>query len=221
MEANLVERDGIFEIDRFMKNLGNLYYAVRFYVALEGLIYSDDEMAYNLYEEGHYFESYNYFEKYKHAAPDIPDEVLKQIEASSNNIVDTRQCAKEYANKHPVPQQPEGEFDFNHNTYDDYDELRTKLVEFIPDFNKRLKFNSATGRFDFSADIASVFDIAWYTLARMISEDPALENRQREETKPEGIMICCRHCGKYLIRRSNRQEFCDSEECQRARNART
>ena len=33
-------------------------------------------------------------------------------------------------------------------------------------------------------------------------------------------MICCRHCGKFLIRRSNRQEFCDSEECQRARNAR-
>lgn len=48
----------------------------------------------------------------------------------------------------------------------------------------------------------------------------ALENRQREESRPEGIMICCRHCGKFLIRRSNRQEFCDSEECQRARNAR-
>ena len=160
VEADLVERDGIFEIDRFMKDLGNLYNAVRFYVALEGLIYSDDEIAYNLYEEGRYFESCNYFEKYKHADPDIPDEVLKQIEASSNNIVDTMQRAKEYANKHPVPQPPEGEFDFNHNPYDDYDKLRTKLVEFIPDFNMRLKFNSATGRFDFSADIDSVFDIA-------------------------------------------------------------
>ena len=130
------------------------------------------------------------------------------------------QRTKEYIDEHPVPQPPEGEFDFNHSPYDDYDELRTKLVEFIPDFNMRLKFNSATGRFDFSADIDSVFDIAWYTLARMISEDPALENRQREETRPEGIMICCRHCGKFLIRRSNRQEFCDSEECQKARNAR-
>lgn len=182
--ADIVERDGIFKIKRFMKDLGSLYNAVRFYVALEGLIYSDDETAYNLYEEGRYFESYNYFESYKHASPEI------------------------------------GEFDFNHNPYDDYDELRTKLVDFIPDFNMRLKFNSATGRFDFSADIDSVFDIAWYTLARMISEDPALENRQREESRPEGIMICCRHCGKFLIRRSNRQEFCDSEECQRARNAR-
>jgi len=130
------------------------------------------------------------------------------------------QRAKDYIDEHPEPQPPEGEFDFNHNPYDDYDELRSKLVEFIPDFRMRLKFNAASGRFDFSADIDSVFDIAWYTLARMISEDPALENRQRDEARPEGIMICCRHCGKFLIRRSNRQEFCDSVECQRARNAR-
>ena len=218
--ADIVERDGIFEIDRFMKDLGNLYNAVRFYVALEGLIYSDDEIAYNLYEEGRYFESYNFFESYKHAAPEIPDDVMDEIEASSKNILEQMQHANEYIEKHPVEQPPDGEFDFNHNPYDDYDELRTKLVDFIPDFNMRLKFNSATGRFDFLADIDSVFDIAWYTLARMISEDPALENRQREESRPEGIMICCRHCGKFLIRRSNRQEFCDSEECQRARNAR-
>lgn len=218
--ADIVERDGIFEIERFMKDLGSLYNAVRFYVALEGLIYSDDETAYNLYEEGRYFESYNYFESYKHASPEIPDDVMEEIESSSKNIVEQMRRANEYIEKHPAEQPPEGEFDFNHNPYDDYDELRTKLVDFIPDFNMRLKFNSATGRFDFSADIDSVFDIAWYTLARMISEDPALENRQREESRPEGIMICCRHCGKFLIRRSNRQEFCDSEECQRARNAR-
>lgn len=220
VEADIVERDGIFEIDRFMKDLGSLYNAVRFYVALEGLIYSDDEIAYNLYQEGKYFESLSFFEHYKHSAPDIPDEMLDEIEAGTDDIVERMKLADKYIEEHPAKQPPEGEFDFNNNPYDDYDELREKLVEFIPDFNMRLKFSSATGRFEFSADIDSVFDIAWYTLARMISEDPALENRQREETRPEGIMICCRHCGKFLIRRSNRQEFCDSEECQRARNAR-
>ena len=54
----------------------------------------------------------------------------------------------------------------------------------------------------------------------MISEDPALENRVNNDSKPEGIMICCRNCGKFIIRKSNRQEFCDSEECQKVRNAR-
>ena len=33
-------------------------------------------------------------------------------------------------------------------------------------------------------------------------------------------MICCRNCGKFIIRKSNRQEYCDAEECQKARNAR-
>ena len=54
----------------------------------------------------------------------------------------------------------------------------------------------------------------------MISEDPALENRVNNDSRPEGIMICCHNCGKFIIRKSNRQEFCDSEECQKVRNAR-
>lgn len=189
VDADLVERDGIFEIDRFMKDLEKLYNAVRFYVALEGIFFAEDEATYNLYEEGRYFASYSYFEKYMHE-------------------------------EHSVEQPPEGEFDYNHNPYDDYDELRSKLVEFIPEFNIKLKLNTSTGRFEFSADIDSVFDIAWYTLARMISEDPALENIGNKEARFEGIMICCRNCGKFIIRKSNRQEFCDSEECQKARNAR-
>ena len=126
----------------------------------------------------------------------------------------------QYIENHPVEQPPEGSFDFNNNPYDDYDELRKTLADFIPEFNMKLKLNSATGRYEFSADIDSVFDIAWYTLAKMISEDPAFENRFNNDSRPEGIMICCRNCGKFIIRKSNRQEFCDSEECQKVRNAR-
>jgi hypothetical protein len=54
----------------------------------------------------------------------------------------------------------------------------------------------------------------------MISEDPALESRNKQDERPEGIMICCRHCGKFLIRKGKRQEFCTSPECQKARKAR-
>lgn len=197
-----------------------MYNAVRFYVALKGLICPDDDIAYNLYEDEKYFEGLSYFEHYKHAVPYIPDDVMNDIESSLKSMVAQMQRVNEYIRSHPAEQPTGGEFDFRHNPYDDYDELRTKLVEFIPDFKMRLKFDPSTGRFEFSADIDSVFDIAWYTLARMISEDPALENRQHEETRPESVIICCRHCGKFLIRRSNRQEFCDSEECQRARNTR-
>ena len=219
IDAEMVEHDGIFEIDRFMNDLGKLYNAVRFYVALEGILFAEDDVAYNLYEEGRYFESYSYFEKYKHAVPEVPDDVVGEP-TTPQELLESMMRTNQYIEEHPVEQPPEGSFDFDNNPYDDYDELRKTLADFIPEFNMKLKLNSATGRYEFSADIYSVFDIAWYTLARMISEDPALENRVNNDSRPEGIMICCRNCGKFIIRKSNRQEFCDSEECQKVRNAR-
>lgn len=155
IDAEMVEHDGIFEIDRFMNDLGKLYNAVRFYVALEGK----------------YFESYCYFEEYKHAVPEVPDDIAGEPN-TPQELLESMMRTKQYIEEHPVEQPPEGSFDFNNNPYD---ELRKTLAEFIPEFNMKLKLNSATGRYEFSADIDSVFDIAWYTLARMISEDPALE----------------------------------------------
>ena len=32
-------------------------------------------------------------------------------------------------------------------------------------------------------------------------------------------MMTCRHCGDFFIRRNNRQEYCDKDKCQKARNA--
>lgn len=219
IDAEVVEHDGIFEIDRFMNDLGKLYNAVRFYVALEGIRFFKDDVAYNLYEKGRYFESYSYFEKYKHAVPETLYDVVSKP-TTSKELLENMMRTNQYIEEHPLEQSLKGSFDFNNNPYDDYDELRKTLAGFIPKFNIQLKLNSTTGRYEFSADIDSVFDIAWYTLAKMISEDPALKNRINNDLRPEGIMICCRNCGKFIIRKSNRQEFCDSEECQKARNAR-
>ena len=219
IDADMVERDGIFSIDNFMKDLEKLYNAVRFYVALEGILFAEDDVAYNLYKEGKYFESYPYFEKYKHATSAIPEEIIGDVK-NRQELLESMMRTPKYIEEHPTEQPRKGEFKYNHNPYDDYDELRNKLVDFIPEFNMKLKLNIKTGKFEFSADIDSVFDIAWYTLARMISEDPALENIGKDEERPEGIMICCRNCGKFLVRRSNRQEYCDSVVCQKVRNAR-
>jgi hypothetical protein len=78
--------DGIFETDRFMSDLGKLYNAVRFYVALEGILFAEDDVAYNLYEEGRYFESYSYFEKYKHAVPEVPDDIVGEPNTPQTHI---------------------------------------------------------------------------------------------------------------------------------------
>lgn len=219
VDANLVEHNGIFEIERFMKDLEKIYNAVRFYVALEGILFTNDEPAYNLYEKGRYFENHSYFERYKPTEPEVLDQHLGPANLSEvflGNMIRTYDSKEEY----PIKQSPKEFFNFNHNSYGDYDKLRIKLAEFMPEFNIKLRLDTSTGKFKFSADADSVFDIAWYTLACMISEDPALKNNSNKETRPEGIIICCRNCGKFIIRKSNRQEFCDSEKCQKARNAR-
>mgnify|MGYP000009741286 len=124
----------------------------------------------------------------------------------------------EYIKNHPAEKPPTGEFATT--SYDDYDELRNALIDIIPEFTMKLKVDPRTNRLEFSTDINSVFDIAWLTLARMLSEDPAPEDKGKSDNRPEGIMIRCRNCGKFIIRKSNRQEFCDAEECQKVRNAR-
>ena len=52
----MVEKDGTFEINNFLDDLGKLYNAVMFYVALEGVCIADDKAAYDLSKEGKYFE---------------------------------------------------------------------------------------------------------------------------------------------------------------------
>ena len=81
----------------------------------------------------------------------------------------------------------------------------------------RLKVTPKTGRMELSADAHSVFDIAWCTFATILAQAPAPEDIGKEEVFAEGIVISCRHCKKFFVRRNNRQEYCDNEACQKAR----
>ena len=47
----------------------------------------------------------------------------------------------------------------------------------------KLKVDPRTNRLEFSTDINSVFDIAWLTLARMLSEDPAPEDKVKSDNR--------------------------------------
>lgn len=94
---------------------------------------------------------------------------------ADGNLVKEMQLHAEHQKSHPAGQPPDGQFVTE--PYDNYGELLDKLIERIPDFNMRLKVNPKTNRIEFSADVNSVFDIAWFTLARMISEDPPRKTR--------------------------------------------
>lgn len=213
IDAELVARDGIFSFRAFMDDLGKLYNAARLYMALEALCFADNAPAYNLYQEGRFFEGLPYFERYK-VNTEVPD---IDVSAAKGNILAEMQRYNDYFAKHPKEEPEPGEF--YTEPYDEYEELRGRLMDWIPDFKLRLKVNPENNCVVFSADVSSVFDIAWYVLARMMSEDPAPEDIGKEAERPEGIMICCHHCGRFFFRNFRQQQYCKRKECQNARNA--
>lgn len=62
-------------------------------------------------------------------------------------------------------------------------------------------------------------EIAWRTFVHMMLEDLLEQHHDGSLDGLTGVMLTCRHCGNFFIRRNNWQEYCDKEECREARNA--
>ena len=46
-----------------------------------------------------------------------------------------------------------------------------------------------------------------------------LKDPGTRETNLKGIMATCKNCGRLFIRMGSRNNYCEREECQKARNA--
>lgn len=66
---------------------------------------------------------------------------------------------------------------FERVPFDYYEQLQETLVDMIPDFRIRLKVDPRTREMVFAADVHSVFDICWFTLAKKLSVDVAPEEK--------------------------------------------
>lgn len=63
-------------------------------------------------------------------------------------------------------------------------------------------------------DIKSVFDVAYYALAKFVSFPTDLPIGYGDKTG----MAFCEACGNIFIRHGNRQKYCDNPECKKIRN---
>jgi len=144
-DAEMVERDGIFEINTFLDDLEKLYNAAMCYVALEGVCIADNETAYDLSKEGKYFDGYSFFDKYKHPIVAIPDNL--DYGDAKGNLIEEIRIDNEYIKNHPVEKLPTGEFATT--PYDEYDKLRNALIDIIPKFTIKLKVDPRTNRLEF------------------------------------------------------------------------
>lgn len=99
---------------------------------------------------------------------------------------------------------------------EDYNKLQQQVIDLFPDFRMRLKINPRNQKIEYGADVHSVFDICWYTFARMLAQESAPIDRGDEYC--EGSILSCMACGEFFVRHSSRQRYCQKWDCQAARN---
>lgn len=214
-DSPILENDAMFSISDFMHDLGYFFNAAQFYFAFKDVCSGDAEKAFNLAQEGRFFEGYPFFEKYKQEDYSREDVAERTEYITSEELV--AEMKAEWDKKSNKSQKDITWFAVEPADYDE--EIQDTLIDIIPDFRMRLKRNPKNNQVVFAADVNSVFDIAWYTLARMITDFGPLEDGGRVRDLTEGTLITCPHCGEAFIRRNNRQQYCMKKECQKAHNA--
>lgn len=217
----LLEKDGVFSINDFMRDLERLYQVTSFAFALEQMEKGFDDACFDLAEDGRYFSGVPFLEKYKADMPKYSDDGKTTVPISPRDLLLEMQADSKNTEPIHINTKEEG---FARVPYDDYEELRDKLIDMIPDFRMRLKVNRKRNRVVLAADIHSVFDIAWHTLARKICEDPMprLKQKMSELDRDERpVVLTCPICGRAFVRKgkANRKTYCGSPECNKHRLA--
>lgn len=85
-----------------------------------------------------------------------------------------------------------------------------------PKFNFSFTVDSL-GELQIMPAFKSVFDVAYYMMARAFVPEPETEDTYNLRNLYYGI---CEYCGRLFEKNSNRQKFCNNYECQKERNRR-
>lgn len=86
----------------------------------------------------------------------------------------------------------------------------------LPKFELKVEVNMSTGRLELAPEVKSVFDAAYYALARFVTVNSGALDDWGGKTN----ITFCQGCGRAFIKRGNRQKYCSTPECQSIRNQR-
>jgi hypothetical protein len=114
--------------------------------------------------------------------------------------------------------QYEDDEEYKARILENYNEHISQVIDMFPDFRMRLKLDKKTGKVMYGADIQSVFDICWYTFSRMVADVAPPVDEDLNYFESQGTILSCLACGKYFVRHSSRQLYCNNWDCQAERN---
>lgn len=90
------------------------------------------------------------------------------------------------------------------------------LLKKLPCLKMGAQYDFGTGKVLFLPYVRSVFDSAYYALARFISVDAGTAS----DTGGKTTIAFCKACGTAFVKTGNRQQYCQRPQCQSVRNSR-
>lgn len=72
------------------------------------------------------------------------------------------------------------------------------VMEAIPDIRMRPQKNNRTGKIELGADVQPVFDIAWYTFARLVADVAPPIYKDMNYFKSQGSILTWVACGEFF-----------------------
>lgn len=219
-DGKLISQRAMFPSARFKRDIENFYYGARYYFALRKIADGEDYDIDELAEDGARFDGLRWPSTYPKVDMPVKNGNFDPTEeiTADQLIAEMEQDRAEY--ERFLKEHKKDLYKYEREAIDDFYRLRDGLLDIIPDFHMRLKTNPKTGNVAFAADVHSIFDIAWYTLARYMADVQLVDEGTNEIANPEGKVCVCKCCGKAFIRRpdQNRKLYCGEPECERKRS---
>ena len=221
----MISEEAMFPVSNFKRDIENFYHGAQLYFALRQIADGEDFDYLSLSEAGRHFDGVYVFDRFR--IPVMPGTEQDDPEGDAFDPVSKEDWEKIFA-KTAVERKRYEQFveEHKHELYkytpqpiDDFYHLRGKLMEMIPDFRMRLKLDPKTNKVVFAADVHSVFDIAWYTLARYMVDVQLTDEGTNEKHYSNAKVCVCKCCGKAFLRpaKQNRRQYCGEQDCDRKR----
>ena len=219
-DGKRISEEAMFPVAKFKRDIENFYYGARYYFALRKIADGEDYDIKEITEDGAYFDGVRLLTKYPRVVMPVADEKYDSTEEITadkliQGMEEDRKAYEKFLKEHKKDL-----YKYERDDIDDFYKLRDGLLDIIPDFHMRLKANPKNGNVTFAADVHSVFDIAWYTLARYMADVKLVDDGTKEIASPDGKVCVCKCCGRAFVRRAdqNRKLYCGEPECERKRN---
>ena len=203
--------DGVFNLNTFIDDLAQLYSVFTYIYAFLECLNGNPEFALNYDKSGHYFHTVPWFADYM-ARIDVEK---YDIDPSWDDI--TRAIKDSEHSKMHLNTKEE----FRKAVVADKANIYKKIENMIPEIKIRLNYDIDRKKCELVANVESIFDICYYSIARLLaanapSEDP---NTDKYSVYDLGESVSfCEVCGRMYIKSGNNQKCCGDEACIRTIN---